>query len=436
MSAPLRERWPASAWARRQRAGSPFPRAFLAMDAADPAGISVSYGPEEGTLAEEAAASGVEEVSRLRRRLAEREDEVARLTAALAERDEQLSQLLAAASADVQEPNVEEPSTDNDGAESCWPDTARLAAVVDTLGHTLGVDIALVRHLGSGKFAEVVLAEVGGTGQRVAVKIAEDDVDRGLLATESGNIARLAALPGSDAHIVSQLHRYVELHVELGPGVSFSAGAVVLELADGDLESWVRAVLGPEGSGLEAVAPALARWERSLMWLHAQGCLHLDIKAENAVYFGSAAEGAIKLIDLSGLIMRHHIPGVPDDVPNEQLVWDTADLQRAGLAYVCTDDYCQPMEMGLGGRLLDYSIDWWSVGVSKLELLRAAPNFFDEEADTPQLVMEALKSGQLEVALRARLAALLGTNDVDAPQVSHWAKSVITNLHGKAAPLL
>ena len=196
--------------------------------------------------------------------------------------------------------------------------------------------------------------------------------------------------------------------------------------------------LGSRGDRLLEATSALRRWEQGIQWLHSHGVLHLDIKAENAVCFG---DGAVKLIDLSGMLTRRHVPSAPEGTPNADLRWHSADLMRLNVPCVNTEKYMQPEERGPGRALIDYSADWWSAGVSKLETLGLGPAYFAEGADTPALVLEGLGSGGLEAAVRGGLAALLAEEDHSSDMVSAWVASVMDNLNGhrsqvESAPFL
>eukprot|EP00873_Tetraselmis_striata_P004505 jgi/Tetstr1/424769/TSEL_015286.t1 len=282
-------------------------------------------------------------------------------------------------------------------------------------------------------FAHIVAA-TAADGHEVIVKFSSGDDNMALLRRESDNFAALNDLPGSDAHVVRLLHPYTEVSVSLGGGEPASvAGAIVLEKGDWNLGGFVRSRLADaRPASLAAVGASLAAWEESIAWLHSHGVLHLDIKADNAILFESS--GAVKLIDVAGMLTREEASGEDSaSMDSADLSWDTADLEDMGITYVSTITYRAPLDLGPARRFLDYSADWWSMGVSKLEVLGALPAAFIDGEQTTRVVLKAMQSSELEEALRARMAAVLMEPDPSCEAVSVWLDSVMQNLRGHAA---
>jgi len=310
---------------------------------------------------------------------------------------------------------------------------ARLAAMVYKLSAALGEQLEPSALVATSGFAHIVAA-TAADGHEVIVKFSSGDDNMALLRRESDNFAALNDLPGSDAHVVRLLHPYTEVSVSLGGGEPASvAGAIVLEKGDWNLGGFVRSRLADaRPASLAAVGASLAAWEESIAWLHSHGVLHLDIKADNAILFESS--GAVKLIDVAGMLTREEASGEDSaSMDSADLSWDTADLEDMGITYVSTITYRAPLDLGPARRFLDYSADWWSMGVSKLEVLGALPAAFIDGEQTTRVVLKAMQSSELEEALRARMAAVLMEPDPSCEAVSVWLDSVMQNLRGHAA---
>jgi len=300
-----------------------------------------------------------------------------------------------------------------------------LTAVVAALKERLQRDIEHVKPLGSGAFADVLLARAVESGAEFAVKISVGAGNMSLLQRESRALAHLNSLDGSSTHVAHLHLEYMEVDVPVKEGSLTTMGLFVLENGLCDLDCFVREKIDKD---IEAAARGLEKWEESLKWLHSHGILHLDIKAENAVVF---PDGAIKLIDTTGVITRYHTMD-EDTLLADEVTWDTALLAAQEIPYISTDSYVQPAAAGPGGRVVDYSADWWSMGVSKLDVLGVDPALFDDGTVTGDLVLEGLNSGELEAATRRRLAEVLGA-EPDSDQVSSWVHCVMENLRGSAS---
>ena len=300
-----------------------------------------------------------------------------------------------------------------------------MAAVVEALKEKLQKDLEYVKPLGSGAFADVVLAKAADSGAEFAVKISVGQGNMTLLQRESRALIHINSLEDSSNHAALVHLGYMEVDVPLKEGSHTTMGLFVLENGLCDLDCFVRERVE---SDIDAVAEVFDKWEESMKWLHSHGILHLDIKAENAVVF---PEGPVKLIDTTGVITRYHTVD-EDDVPAEDVTWDTALLAAQEIPYISTDAYVQPAVMSPKGRVVDYSADWWSMGVSKLDVLGVVPSFFEEDADTGDLIVEALGSGELEAATRERMAEVLGA-EPDSDSVSAWVHCVMENLRGSAS---
>ena len=252
-----------------------------------------------------------------------------------------------------------------------------------------------------------------------------------LLDRESEALKYLNGLEGSGPHVIQMLHPYVQFELSLGTGGVESAGAIVLESADCDLDHFVTEQVrnNPSLDTMQTVAKTLNNWEESLGWLHGHGILHLDIKAENAVLC-SKQDGAVKIIDLTGMLTRSHSASGDDmSVPAEELLWETTRLHKLGIPYVSTETYVQPEEAGPAARIIDYSADWWSMGISKVEILGLHPALFEIDEGTGDIVLESLASGNLDDFMRVQLGELL-EEEPESETVSLWADSVMTNLQG------
>jgi serine/threonine protein kinase len=301
-----------------------------------------------------------------------------------------------------------------------------LAVVIAGLGEKLGRDVEFVRVAGRGAFADVAIAKSVESGVEIAVKISAGSGNMTLLQRESNALGYLNSLEDAGTHVVQMHLPYLEVDVPFQDGSVVPMGLFVLESGLCDVDEFVRENAEKDPS---AVASVLDRWEESTKWLHSHSVLHLDIKAENAVV---CEDGCVKLIDTTGIITRFHSMDEDDDIPADKVSWDTALLAAQDIPYISTGTYAQPDEAGPGGRVLDYSADWWSMGVSKIEMLSVKPSMFEEGADTAAMVMESLESGELEIATRQRLAVLLGV-EPGSEQVSAWVRSVMANLRGSAS---
>ena len=301
-----------------------------------------------------------------------------------------------------------------------------LAVVIRGLQEKLDRNVEFVRVAGRGAFADVALARAPDSGVEMAVKISAGGGNMALLQRESNALMHLNSLEGADSHVIKMHLPYMEVEVPFSDGTAATLGLFVLESGLCDVDEFVKENVEKDAA---VVASVLDKWEDSTKWLHSNSILHLDIKAENAVV---CKDGSVKLIDTTGIITRYHSTMDEDmDIPADQVSWDTALLHAQDVPYISTETYAQPEEAGPGGRILDYSADWWSMGVSKLEMLRVQPSLFEDDADTAGMIMEGLESGELEAATRERLAELLGAES-GSDEVSRWADSVIGNLRGAA----
>jgi len=318
---------------------------------------------------------------------------------------------------------------------------ARLSAMVYRLGAVLGQPLEMLSLVATSGFGEIVTAKHFALGE-VIVKFSQQRAWRcwsgnagenlALLKRESDCLAYLNTLEGSDRHVVRLIEPYCEFDVSLGEGQPERIGALIMERGSWNLGTYVKARLS-EGSeaGLAAAATTIQAWEDSVKWLHSHGVLHLDIKADNAVCFEG---GAVKLIDVAGMLTRTNISDEASSaLESTDLVWDTADLEEQGMTFVSTITYRQPVNLGPGRRYLDYSADWWSMGVSKMEVLGAQPAFFENGEETAKLVWRSIGSGELEDALRRQMAAVLLEPDPSSDEVSVWVDSVMQNLQGRPA---
>lgn len=252
-----------------------------------------------------------------------------------------------------------------------------------------------------------------------------------LLRRESDSLAFLNALPGGDRHVVRLVEPYAEFTINLGDGQTQTIGAIIIEKGSWNMGTYVKSNLSKgTKEGLALAATAVKAWEDSVKWLHSHGILHLDIKADNAIWF---EDGSVKLIDVAGMLTRGNISADSSNLDSMDLVWDTADLEEQGVTFVSTVTYRQPVNLGPGRRFLDYSADWWSMGVSKMEVLGAQPSFFENGQETAKRVWQSMGSGELEEALRTQMATVLLEPDPHSEEVSVWVDSVMQNLQGRPA---
>lgn len=312
---------------------------------------------------------------------------------------------------------------------------AGLAAMVSNLGRELGRDLLFVKEAGQGAFADVVIVRDKLTSCEFAVKLSRTSKDRELLKRESAVLQYLNTKSGSSSHIIQLVHPYTEFDVVLDTSGPTTTGALILEKADCDLFAFVASqltdyngmrIMQPSPGRLLTVRMAFERWEESVAWLHSNGVLHLDIKAENAVM----KSGAVKLIDLTGIVTRSHIPTPTEHLPNEALRWCTRSLDEQEIPYIPTHAYRQPEELSPGRSLVDYSTDWWSLGVSKLGLLGLQPDAYVGDIDTSAVLMQRIAAGQLEPSMRERAAYMMMADPFD-DMVSDLVKSVLDNLMGR-----
>lgn len=158
------------------------------------------------------------------------------------------------------------------------------------------------------------------------------------------------------------------------------------------------------------------------------------------MFRSSGSEGYVKLIDLTGMLTRGHILSPNDHIPSEQLKWDLRDLQKLEIPQVNTACLSQPNEAAPGTRHISYCADWWSIGVSKMQVLGLQKALFDgPEEETPARVLDKLRSGKLEEELREEVASLL--RDEEGQETEVWVASILWNLRGRQsgtplAPLL
>jgi serine/threonine protein kinase len=362
---------------------------------------------------------------------------VAELRATVSKQANELSELQKATRREKRKVGMEKSSLETELAEvkatlsssEASVRNGRLAAKVYKLGSVLGRELEFRALVATAGFSEIVTAYCPQEGGEVIVKFSQGE-NMALLKRESDNLATLGSLDGAESHVVRLIEPYREIRVCLGAEHTIDAGAVIMEKGDWNLGAFVKAKLGQAAGNpkaLEAAANAISKWEESIRFMHSHGFLHLDIKADNAVLFES---GAVKLIDLAGMLSREHMSADSASLDSVDLSWDTADLEEMGVTYVSTITYRQPLDLGPGRRFLDYSADWWSLGVSKMEVLGAAPAVFANGEETTKLVYKSMANGELEDAIRSKMAAVLLEPDPSCAEVAVWVESVMQNLRG------
>ena len=355
----------------------------------------------------------------------------------------------------------QEPESDYEDEEQCIRGLEPLAAMLRELGASIGDDFTLVEELDCcDAFAGAVSARRASDGAEVVVKWssavggptptrAEEDEEEEWSGQEEGDGLRLLrresraleyvhGLPGASEHVEALLHPYreVEVAAAAAPGApAVKYGALVLEKPASDLSEFVQFHLGggeassseclpaaPEG--LLRVASALRRWEASLQWLHGHGVLHLDVKADKALVFDG---GKVKLGGLAGIVTAGHSSQGDDPPPppgkqagegggevaeeEEEAVggderrrrkscprWRTRDLLAQGVPRVFTQRYEQPECLAPGLGEIDFTADWWSLGVSRAELLLGGSlsgAFEGNPEAASAVVLDALIRGRL-----------------------------------------
>lgn len=307
----------------------------------------------------------------------------------------------------------------------------RLTTMLAKLAASLGTDLEMGSVLATSTFGDIVSAKTA-TGEETIVKFSQQKVwqtwdgnsgdNLAMLKKESEGLEVLNRLEGASRHVVRLVHPFCEFEMGLERW-----GAIVMERGEWDVGAYVGKKLA-EG-GVEArtqAAHAITAWEDSIGWLHSHGILHLDIKANNAVGF---SDGSVKLIDVAGMLGRNDV--TPDVAGRHarDLVWDTRELAERGVTMVSALKYRQPNKVR--GATLDYGADWWSMAVSKMELLGALPGVDDHEVGN--IIWLSLNAGKLDGHLRARVAKALGETDPFCDSCNAWVHSVMCNLQGRPA---
>lgn len=331
-------------------------------------------------------------------------------------------------------PVTVQPTADEDAT------TRRLSKLLARLSSELGAELTFGRVVATSTFGDIVTATTA-SGEKAIVKFSQHQVwstwdgNRGdnleMLRKESRSLEYLNTLPGSERHVVRLIHPICEFEAEDKEGKEVKMGAIVMEKGSWDVGNYVKSKLaeGTKAARVEA-AHAFTAWEDSIGWLHSHGILHLDIKANNAVGF---EDGSVKLIDFAGMLTRADMAGDPAEIAalhNKDLTWNREELKRRGTTFVSAGFYRQPAKVRQG--VLDYSADWWSMAISKMELLQALPSNVDEQK-VGKVIWLSLNAGQLDGALRARVAGALCESDPFCDEVNAWVHSIMCNLHGRPA---
>ena len=201
-----------------------------------------------------------------------------------------------------------------------------------------------VRHIASGNFAELYVAESDRLGELVAIKVARDRVAEGELD-----------------HAFRRLLQEYELSGRLGHG----SAARVHDLGISDEHAYMVMEYFPEGDlrshmarrfSVERTLCCAAQIARALQMVHAAGILHRDLKPGNIMLRGG---GGIALIDFG-------------------LALDTLradDITTVG-QIVGTPHYMSP-EQG-HGEPIDVRSDLYSLGVILFEMLTGAKPYAAE----------------------------------------------------------
>lgn len=329
---------------------------------------------------------------------------------------------------------VTAPKTDEEATE------VRLTRLLARLSAELGAELTFGRVVATSTFGDIVTARTA-TGEEAIVKFSQHQVwstwdgntgdNLEMLRKESRSLSYLNSLPGAERHVVRLIHPICEFEAHNKDSQPVRMGAIVMEKGTWDVGNYVKAKLA-ENTKVARVeaAHAFTAWEDSIGWLHSHGILHLDIKANNAVGF---EDGSVKLIDFAGMLTREDMAGDPAEVAalhNKDLTWSREEMQRRGITFVSAGFYRQPAKVRQG--VLDYSADWWSMAISKMELLRALPTNVDEQK-VGKVIWLSLNAGQLDGTLRARVTAALNETDPFCDEVNAWVHSVMCNLHGRPA---
>ncbi|PKI84386.1 non-specific serine/threonine protein kinase [Malassezia vespertilionis] len=218
--------------------------------------------------------------------------------------------------------------------------------------------------IGRGVYGCVRLARDTDTGERVAIKIVPRETRAKLGEQLRGGKTRTDAKVQHEIAILKSCsHPNLVALKEVVDDPRSRKLFLVLEYMDRGEIAW-RDALGGPGMTVNKVRRAFRDTVAGLVYLHAQGIVHRDVKPANLLW---NSEGITKISDFG---VSHRLTG---DVDTDQ----AALFKTAGSPAFFAPELCWSGEVGTAPRITG-AIDVWALGVTLYCLLFGHPPFMAE----------------------------------------------------------